>query len=296
MRRAVAAWAALALWACGAPAPAHTTPSAVPTPAASAAPRPSAALPSPTPSATAAPTTAPKVKKAPGTIACGGSTCTVGKEACCEQEGTAPTCRPIPPDNKYACSNDATIYYCDETADCGSGQRCCRTWGCTGGCPTMYACESGACDWGMNEICGSGATCSEGFVCNDEAPASCKLDPLPTPKCGKATCAAGQSCCWNEKTKKGACRESCPESDEVFAFACTSPKQCGGHPCGSWRLFGDPTPGVRFWCTAEAQLTGNHGRVICETIADCPKIMGMDPTGCKGPAAMPGLRECFYAP
>ncbi len=231
----------------------------------------------------------------PGTIRCGDTHCQVGSEVCCAGTGEAPRCVAQPSDGTYPCSESEVIQRCDESADCASGARCCRTWGCTGGCPEEWACEETACQWGMNEVCPHGAACSDGFRCeaSGEVPATCQLAPRPAPQCGAKRCASGELCCFDAETKQGECAASCPE--DGVSFACTSPAQCAGHPCGAWKVFGDPSPGVAIHCASLAQLQGSYGRVVCTTVSDCPPRMGMEPTGCKqSDDGMPGVRECSY--
>lgn len=257
-------------------------------------------LATPPPSVTLAPTDpvepAPPMESpviSPAAIRCGDTTCELGKEVCCDGGDGAPRCV-APSDDGYPCGEGETIMRCDESADCKSGERCCRTWGCTGGCPEELACEADACAWGMNEVCAGGAACSPGFRCDTRGDTpTCVLDPAPAPTCGTATCAAGELCCWDAEKREGQCAASCAE--DAVSFACTSPQQCGGHPCASWKLLGDPSPRVAIHCASPANVSGSYGRTVCGDLADCPRRVGVDATACaETPLGMPSVRECRY--
>ena len=225
-------------------------------------------------------------------IRCGEATCALGREVCCRGGDAAPRCVAAEP-SSLPCAEGERVVRCDETADCEAGSRCCVTWGCTGGCPEEQACEEKACAWGMQEVCADGAACSQGFRCDTSgAEPRCVLAEVPRPRCGEALCASGELCCWDEEKHEGVCAASCPE--DGLSYACTSPSQCGGHPCAAWKLFGDPSPGLRFECAPIAQASGAYGRTICDSLADCFDRMGLSASACDPVEGMTDVRECRY--
>jgi len=186
--------------------------------------------------------------------------------------------------------------FCDETADCPRGQRCCLSFdNHEEGKPWGYECSMNPCT--ATERCMPGGACSHGYQCNADAlEGTCKR-VNPGTACGKAKCpAATPVCCWDAGTKTGACvADECRTLQET-RLTCASPSDCEGQVCGTTEFIGDPDkdkhPG--FLCNPASHLTF---RMLCSTLQDCPRHprSGEPRRACRHTAELPaGVKECVY--
>src|SRR6185503_1683242 len=109
-----------------------------------------------------------------GVIACGGSSCTPGKQACARMsEWQCVPADAVP---------DADVYFCDDGTDCPAGETCCQNWASA---VASYSCSKrrGADTQCRREVCAEGgARCPKGQTCREGTCAS----PTRAATCGDA--------------------------------------------------------------------------------------------------------------
>lgn len=205
----------------------------------------------------------------PGEIGCGSGRCRAGEEVCCGEScaprGTGPLWGPAPNGNPgvelRVCDGDVDLIACDDSGDCGAGERCCRNHlgylSCT---PTSRgACENHEVCLGSNECRSPGATCHDGRCvretprvacgdtrCTDATPICC-LHPT-TPQCVArdtkcpgsagdsvslecrtgADCLRGERCCFDGASTR--CAGGC--NDGSLLPTCTRSADCRGAALG----------------------------------------------------------------
>jgi hypothetical protein len=249
----------------------------------------------PAPSASAEPPSPSGPSSTPGRILCGTTQCDLARERCC-LSGSKGRCVPIPENPEhYACQGEEVERQCDEQQDCPGAQTCCRSWGCSGGCPEVDACASYPCGWGFEELCLPGSDCHGPFECGADGVCSLKH---PGVRCGSTRCAGDTPvCCYSSKTRSGHCvAEECPGGDEwdpeSWQIRCTSPDDCGGYLCASLV----PHPKNLLFCQGPYVVPDRAGAVTCRTLSDCPEmnLLGK-PVGCAVARDLPaGTRLCQY--
>ncbi len=226
----------------------------------------------------------------PGKILCAKVVCDLKKEVCCVNEENGEG-RCAARDGFNGCGQSEAAKHCDESADCGAGAVCCKTWACTGGCPMEYQCESKSCAFDPdNEICVAGGGCSKGRSCQVmEGRAGVCLAPKKPLDCAGKPCTA--DCCWNTKTLTADCKTQCPTDDlnQHMVFTCMGPADCPGGVCGNV----SPMPLLR--CMGASLASDRAGWVICNSVKDCPKHWGSEATACKkNDSFPPGLKTCEW--
>jgi hypothetical protein len=227
---------------------------------------------------TAAATTAPAPPPfAPGTVRCGERSCQAGTETCClfgKDSGCAPTAagnrEPELLKQSQQCMDRVKsdvalsgIVRCDDAADCGPKETCCRSEPLGGValslCMPFTPGRSG-CDLG--ERCVPDVACkTPGTSC---IAGHCRLAGTPT--CMGKTCDAGAPMCCGKFDWQGkpSCRAAgqCPTDANVYE--CFRPSDCPkGETCQSLMT------GTR--CLGKVPTTSRM--VVCEKDADCPKGM-----------------------
>lgn len=250
----------------------------------------------------------------PGHVRCGKVDCKLGSEICCLDSDEVGTC--VPQGANAKCADGAVDRRCDESADCKVDERCRSEVSRADDClPTeRWACapkraSNGAATSG--EVCLNGGTCSTG-ACKIYDPASptgeCPMD-TPALACGQNSCKAGQACCWNGKTRTGACVTADADCDSgdtgpdarssLYACARTSDCEPG---FGCYNNTGNPMA-ESFQCRPErcSVTTLIDGPHLCDAKADCPpdsvsldgsayKLIGCLPDS----ARPPGVKTCQY--
>ncbi|MCC6527533.1 MAG: hypothetical protein IT373_33105 [Polyangiaceae bacterium] len=290
------------------------TPASAPPPHASAtasgAPAPSA----PTSSAPARVEVARVGTRTPGKIQCGAASevCDTRGQICCIDPPTGlGKCAPkplTPEDEVTACraGGQPVRMACDDFSDCPSGQGCCiQDLSSADVTYHVYECAPLPCN--VSEVCIPGGPChSPELACVSDGELmfgdTCTRAE-PRASCGAETCRGPTSvCCWDAKARKAHCvasDDAClkPGDDglptvEGAAFACSSPADCVGDPCGRSSMM-SPVP---YYGCASRWAAGDMGwTLLCRTAADCPSYPGRRVTGCKASAELPPfVKACEY--
>jgi hypothetical protein len=244
--------------------------------------------PSAPPSAGSSPAPGP----APGKVRCGALDCDVADEICCVEAGDADAGRCIGKATATAshpCGGGSAERRCDDSSDCGAGEACCRSIDCSGGrkpcleprCTERWSCAAIDQCSVSNRRCSKGSTCPTG-ECRD---GFCPEPPL-SPSCGEVTCRPGETCCWDERARKGTCEarlgdacydrasEASTTTHRTFSeFSCQRPRDCGdGYACftDSGNLFYEA-----FAChhVAGGCNRGFDTRFLCDDTNDCPEAL-----------------------
>ena len=263
-------------------------------------------VPSPRYRIVASSSSAEPVRREAGKVACGRTSCTVGKEICCEA-GIDGVCVQIPPGphfdltglDEFCDQRGALLVGCNDSEACGGGEACCEIlWGSGANEPIVCTAprdgERFPCDF--REACvpdvpchTPGADCVEGW---------CTVSRPRTPlSCGVHTCAAPDEVCCAQPTGGSECMSAtqCRDASRWF-LACTSPGNCAdGEFCAI-------APGgggcIHSW--------DGMSDVLCRTTQDCPnsfrdqcaglkKRTGCAPLGAattKSWPALQGRRAC----
>jgi hypothetical protein len=213
-------------------------------------------------------------------VSCGVEVCTNG-DVCCIVDGTT-SCTTYSAcvtelSGATAGAGDALVS-CDESSDCGMGDRCCAG---ALGVATEYACSAGPCDF--SEVCSPGGDCkdvSHECVSDPDGATGAKcVEPSVTVLCDGATCDATTPVCC-PGTGCIAYGASC-----IAAFECDGPEDCGGALCCQ--------SGGGAECRGPCLPTN----VVCKDIADCPPDSGVDAKGCEGAGGLgtpAELKSCAY--
>jgi len=256
-----------------------------------------------------APGKLPIRESTPGKVQCETVDCDLETEVCCvtprEEGGSVGRCVAKPAeggDGSSPCCDPGSAAFCgnphmtldrrcDEAADCSGEERCCA-WGAGEGDLEHEMCGARC----ASERCLAGATCLNGNRCaveDGEVAGTCPLQIKP-PKCGGATCGAGEMCCWEPPRGKPRCAASCEDGVDMV-FACTSPEQCAPHDCNTYSGMKLP----KYLCGGD----GFMGGILCQSLKDCPAQLSSLGAGPGAPTVRacahtanlpPGVRECDY--
>lgn len=269
--------------------------------------------------ASAAPSAKPPVTHTagttPGLVRCGKVDCKLGSEVCCMDGDEIGAC--VPAGAGAKCAEGTLERRCDESADCKPDELCRLEKTLAEGCggPERWACAPRRAPNGApttGEVCLSGGTCSTGACKTYGDPASATGEcPAETPPqaCGPLRCKAGEACCWNGKTRTGACVAADAECDSgdtspdavSSLYACERASECEpGLACYS--NLGNPMLEI-FQCRPSrcSATTLIDGPFLCDTKADCPPDVAdaiggsYMLTGClPDNARPPGVKTCQY--
>ena len=235
----------------------------------------------------------------PGRIGCGSETCDLDSQVCCaKSDGSGGHCAPR---TEQPCKDDELAKFCDESADCGRGSLCCRTYDCSGGCPAKLDCEEKQCQTEIAEACLPGGKCSPGFSCRLEPGKTegfCGMDD-PGVECGGKRCSGKTPVCrWQFSTASGKCvadvdgNLAAPD-DDIAWLGCANAKDCAGYACGKMAEM----PLRAFSCATRGFAGDRYFPILCATVADCPKHWGVAASDCAPPEAQQApafTRVCVY--
>lgn len=251
----------------------------------------------------------------PGKIACETVDCDLASEVCCVDKGVGRCVARTGAGDAPACGAGASLRDCDEAADCGKGEACCRRLDCSGGgspcvdpdsedaCATNATCTPAAQCFSGDRACLPQSSCANGPCEEGHCPA-----PRPALACGAAKCAPGQTCCWDPVTHEGSCDcagSTAGTSGQLAVFACESPSDCGGGR-GCFSSTGLPaSPSYHCGVVATSCTRVVDGPYLCDKLADCPPLVVGDtstgalstlgPVGCRHePADPPTVKRCVY--
>lgn len=207
---------------------------------------------------------------------------------------------------------------CDESSDCGSGERCCESVEVDDGCQPSSAprwrcakqCRSSSGHSG--EVCLRGSRCANGdcdIPGGTDEPALAGYCPATPPQldCGGTKCTGNDVCCWNPKARAGRCAKpgSCVPQVETVQYACEHPTDCdAGYDCynTSGSYYYETYACHQARCSSTKLFDGPY---LCDTIADCPvalraahpslKITAHAPDSCQPGSSDPsGVKVCHY--
>jgi hypothetical protein len=299
---AIACWTTAACSA-GAPATRRTPPTAT-TATATAQPIASTTVGAAQPDvATAAPASR---KSTPGTIACGASTCDATHQLCCNNERCVEQREVVAYIKAHASDDEErrtlgggcplddewkrAAAACDDAGDCADGAACCE-----GGRATEFVstqCAASPCF----QVCSGPGGCTPGYHCELEPNSRGVVKGYCRFSDAKVTC-GGELC---GKDRPICCDPMADERDEGATSQCIATfgscegggkrRACRRHAdCGDGRQCCGLNMGETM-CMPSCS-TGVGDLVVCETIADCPRVGPRAPKSCTGDEH---LKWCDY--
>jgi hypothetical protein len=239
-----------------------------------------------------------------GGIACGATRCATGSQICCGFSGEQVCAKRYPDDPKVASLEERfsrqieacsaalktdysldQLSYCDDSADCASGQVCCanQLWGGAGfaECRTLPSDGRSPCEF--NELCDAGKPCV--LPATECVDGTCRRSGRKL-ACGAETCSAPKALCCVQQGKPSCTAPSaCKVQEGHFGAACRGPADC---PKGEWCCEGVGAS----YCASECI----NAATVCESVRDCPPdYAGVRLKGCSpDPEAPLPLKICDY--
>jgi hypothetical protein len=230
-------------------------------------------------------------------VACGASRCQKGELCCQRPDGS----RCVPASDEAVCRKGepgklSVAAACDESSDCGKGERCCGGRvgrdedGIAVRCVPAAECDK-PWDRGLGgpparEVCTRGGRC-------DKPDTTC----LPNGECvsstARAACgpegacpAATPWCLWDEAKGRGECIQRGAWHTAPGVFECDEPADCPGTRCCA----GDH----RSFCATECDPAVGRLPQLCREASTCGARGGREPSCEHVPALPPGVGVCSW--